>query len=174
MRKISSRYLGRSHRHIVHLLGTYCGKGRRLAVDRLHVDGFNVLRNYEFELFDANRAMELARAIKSNDEIACMTESIKACEAGISTMAAAMRPGMTEQALWAVLVHELMRLGGESMETRLLTSGNRTNPWFQECGENRIGVGDLVAFDTDAIGPFGYCCDISRTFHCGLGNPTSE
>jgi len=66
------------------------------------------------------------------------------------------------------------RNGGESMETRLLTSGGRANPWYQECGEKLIRAGDLVAFDTDMIGPFGYCCDISRTFHCGSGKPTDE
>ena len=27
--------------------------------------------------------------------------------------------------------------------------------------------GDLVAFDTDMMGPEGYVCDISRTFLCG-------
>ena len=30
-----------------------------------------------------------------------------------------------------------------------------------------IGPGDL--FDTDFIGPFGYCANISRTFQCSLG-----
>lgn len=60
------------------------------------------------------------------------------------------------------------------METRLLASGGRTNPWFQECGEKLIRSGDLVAFDTDLIGPFGYCCDISRTFHCGPSKPTAD
>ena len=29
---------------------------------------------------------------------------------------------------------ENIKRGGEWIETRLLTSGPRTNPWFQECG----------------------------------------
>ena len=36
----------------------------------------------------------------------------------------------------------------------------------------QVEPGDLVGFDTDMIGPFGYFADISRTFHCGLGRPT--
>ncbi|MBC6404917.1 MAG: hypothetical protein GDA41_04200 [Rhodospirillales bacterium] len=32
--------------------------------------------------------------------------------------------------------------------------------------------GDL--FDTDVIGPFGYCANISRTFRCSPGKPTTE
>jgi Xaa-Pro aminopeptidase len=35
-----------------------------------------------------------------------------------------------------------------------------------------IRPGDLVAFDTDLIGPHGYGADISRTLFCGPGKPT--
>jgi Xaa-Pro aminopeptidase len=62
-------------------------------------------------------------------------------------------------------------MGGEWLETRLLASGGRTNPWFQESSDRIVRPGDLVAFDTDLIGAFGYCADISRTFHCGPGRP---
>ena len=31
-----------------------------------------------------------------------------------------------------------------------------------------------MAFDTDMIGPFGYCADISRTWLCGPAEPTAE
>jgi Xaa-Pro aminopeptidase len=34
--------------------------------------------------------------------------------------------------------------------------------------------GELVSFDTDMIGPFGYCADISRTYFCGPGRPSHE
>jgi Xaa-Pro aminopeptidase len=37
-----------------------------------------------------------------------------------------------------------------------------------------IRPGDLVAFDTDMIGPMGFCCDISRTFHTGPARPHAE
>ena len=32
----------------------------------------------------------------------------------------------------------------------------------------------MVAFDTDMIGPFGYCADISRTWVCGDRQATKE
>jgi Xaa-Pro dipeptidase len=64
--------------------------------------------------------------------------------------------------------------GGEWIETRLLSSGPRTNPWFQEASDRIIQAGDLVSFDTDMVGPFGYCSDVSRTFYCGNGRPTDE
>jgi Xaa-Pro aminopeptidase len=36
-----------------------------------------------------------------------------------------------------------------------------------------IERGDLVSFDTDLIGPYGYCADISRAWLCG-GKPSDE
>ncbi len=92
----------------------------------------------------------------------------------MGVMETALRPGMTENDLWAILHGENIRRGGEWIETRLLTSGPRTNPWFQECSARVIEDGDLVAFDTDLVGPYGYCCDISRTWLAGTGRPTNE
>lgn len=37
-----------------------------------------------------------------------------------------------------------------------------------------IEDGDLVAFDTDLIGPYGACSDISRTWLAGGGMPSNE
>jgi Xaa-Pro aminopeptidase len=81
---------------------------------------------------------------------------------------------MTENELWALLHETNIAMGGEWIETRLLASGQRTNPWFHECGDKVIRAGELVAFDTDLIGPFGYCADISRTYFCGPGRPSDE
>ena len=55
-----------------------------------------------------------------------------------------------------------------------MASGDRTNPWQQEAGSRRIRPGDLVGFDTDMVGPFGYFADISRTFFCGPGKPSDH
>ncbi len=102
-----------------------------------------------------------------------MRASIDVCEEGIRSMQESLEPGITENALWAKLHETNIRLGGEWIETRLLSSGPRTNPWFRECSMRPIEKGDLVSFDTDLIGPYGYCSDISRAWVCG-GHPTDE
>ena len=53
---------------------------------------------------------------------------------------------------------------GSGLSVACLVSGPRTNPWLQECSNRIIEPGDIVAFDTDMVGPYGYCADISRTF----------
>ena len=125
-------------------------------------------------LASGEEVMEHARTVKSPDELRAMRRAIAACEAAVTRMQEALRPGMTEIDLWAVLHAENIRRGGEWIETRLLTSGPRTNPWFQECSARVIDCGDLVAFDTDLIGPYGYCVDISRTWLAGDGAATAE
>ena len=145
------------------------GKDRRLAVDRLEPHTAAALGDRGIEVVDAWGVMEEARAIKSLDEVRAMRCAVAACEAGIAAMRRALEPGISEQGLWAELHKANIARGGEWIETRLLASGPRTNPWFQECSSRIIEPGDLVAFDTDLIGPYGYCADISRTWVCGDG-----
>ena len=95
-----------------------------------------------------------------------------ACDQAIDDMRSYLRPGITEQQLWAQLHRANIEAGGEWLETRLLTSGPRTNPWYQECSDRVIESGDLVAFDTDLIGVGGYSVDISRTWLAGDAVPT--
>jgi len=152
---------------IADILNTYGGRNRRLAVDRMGPLGVHELTARGFTLFDGFEVMELAREIKSAGEIGLMRCAIAACESGMSAMRNALKPGITENQLWAKLHETNIALGGEWIETRILTSGPRTNPWYSECSHRVIEEGDLVAFDTDLIGPYGYCADISRTWVCG-------
>jgi len=156
------------------LMRTHCGENRRLGIDRMGAMGFAPIVELGIDICDGQAVLEQARVIKSPDEIACMNICVSVCEAGVAKMREELRPGISEQELWAEMAHVNNRNGGEWMETRLLTSGGRTNPWYQECGEKLIRSGDLVAFDTDMIGPFGYCCDMSRTFLCGPSKATDE
>jgi len=81
---------------------------------------------------------------------------------------------MSEDDIWAVLHAENIRRGGEWIETRLLASGSRTNPWFQECGPRIVQENEIVAFDTDLIGSYGICVDISRTWWIGDAKPRPD
>ncbi|MEZ2310635.1 M24 family metallopeptidase [Paraburkholderia sp. RCC_158] len=146
----------------------------RLAVDRLDPMGTAFLVQSGVTLLDGQAMMEMARAIKSPGELLLMTESIRACESGIARMHRELRPGMTEQDLWAHLHYENIRHGGEWIETRLLASGDRTNPWMHECSPRVLQRGELLAFDTDMVGPNGYCSDISRTWTVGHTRPSDD
>ena len=126
----------------------------------------------DFLMPDAPEAVETARAIKSAEEIACIRAALRATEAAVARLRAALRPGLSENQLWSVLHQAVIAQDGEYCETRLLSSGQRTNPWFQETGPKMIGEDELVALDTDIVGCFGYYADFSRTFHAGPQRPS--
>ena len=159
---------------IADLVTAHGGGNRRLAIDHCEPQAAAALLQHGIELYDGQIELEFARAIKSADELVCIGVAISAADVGMARMHEALKPGMTENELWAILHHANISMGGEWIETRLLSSGGRTNPWHQECSDRVIQAGELVAFDTDMVGPFGYCADISRTFHCGPGKPTAQ
>jgi Xaa-Pro aminopeptidase len=158
---------------IAGLVRQHGGGNKRIAVDRLGPDGYVALLAEGLEIHDGFEVMEQARKIKSPEEIMLMRHSIAVSEKGIQAMREALRPGMTENAVWSKLHETNIALGGEWIETRLLSSGPRTNPWMSECSMRVIEKGDMVSFDTDLIGPYGYCSDISRAWVCDA-RPTNE
>ena len=148
------------------IIREHSGGNQRIAIDRLAPVGVQMIEDLGYEVHDGFTVMEKAREIKSDGEIALMRTSIEVCERAVQQMREALKPGITENALWAELHHGNIAGGGEWIETRLLSSGPRTNPWFRECSMRPIEKGDMVSFDTDLVGPYGYCCDMSRSWIC--------
>ncbi|MEB6592624.1 MULTISPECIES: dimethylsulfonioproprionate lyase DddP [Pseudomonas] len=156
------------------LLRTHAGNNRRLAVDRIEVAGLRALDALGVQVHNGQEVTEFARLIKGPDEILAMRCAVAACEASVDEMRQAMRAGATENDVWAALHSGNIRRGGEWIETRILSSGPRTNPWFQECGPRVLSAGDLLSFDTDLVGVYGFCVDMSRSWICGDLEPTAE
>ncbi len=156
---------------VADLIDHHGGGNRRLAVDKIMIHGYRALVNAGFTVEEGEELTEKARVIKGPDEIKAMRCCMHACEASVAAMENAAREnaggGMTEDDVWAVLHAENIRRGGEWIETRLLASGPRTNPWFQECGPRVLKNNEILAFDTDLVGCYGMCSDISRTWWIG-------
>ncbi len=161
------------------VMRAHAGTNRRLAVDKIMVHGLRALDRAGFEVMEGEEVTEKTRAIKGLDEIAAMRCAHHACEAAIAEMEGFARSevpkgGVSEDDIWAELHAGNIRRGGEWIETRLLASGPRTNPWFQECGPRIIQPNEIVAFDTDLIGAYGMCIDISRTWWLGDRPPRPD
>ena len=148
--------------------------GGRLAIDRADLLAVKAFEAQGIELADGKPVMEHARAIKSLEEVRAFKASLAVCEAGVAAMRAALRPGMRETEALAVMLQASVARGAEYPETRLLSSGPRTNPWFQETSDRIIEAGDLLSFDTDLIGPMGFYTDISRSWVVGATKPNDE
>ena len=161
-------------REIASVIREHCGAGATVGIERVNAGAAVALAAEAFRIVDAQQSVERARAIKSAEELKCVRSSLRATENAVGALRAAIEPGTTEQQLWSVLHQAVIAQGGDYVETRLLSAGARTNPWFQEASHNVIGANELVALDTDVVGCFGYYSDFSRTFHAGPDKPTTQ
>ena len=139
-------------------------KNKKIAIDVINGPAVTALNQSGIKVIDAKQILEQARVIKSSEELKCMKAAIEVAEIGVSKMREELKAGMTEDELWSILHKTNIENGGEWIECRILSSGERTNPWMQESSNKVIQSGEIVAFDTDMVGPYGYCADISRTF----------
>lgn len=139
-------------------------KSKKLAIDVINGPAVTALNKAGIEVVDAKLILEQARVIKSSEELKCIKASIDVAEIGIAKMREELKSGMTEDELWSILHKTNIEHGGEWIECRILSSGQRTNPWMQESSNKVIQSGEMVSFDTDMVGPYGYCADISRAF----------
>lgn len=164
---------------VLDLLKEHAPGNARLAVDKIMIDGLRALESGGLTVFSGEELTEHCRAIKGPDEILAMRCASEACEIAVKEMedfARARIPegGVSEDDVWAILHKANIERGGEWIETRLLASGPRTNPWFQECGPRLISNNEIVSFDTDLVGAYGICVDISRSWWIGDQKPPAE
>lgn len=160
------------------LLDEHSPGNKRLAVDKIMLHGLRALEAQGFEIKDGEEVTEKSRAVKGPDEIKAMRCASHACEISVAEMERFARENVpqgstSEDDIWAVLHTENIRRGGEWIETRLLSSGQRTNPWFQECGPRITQQNEIISFDTDLIGSYGICVDISRSWWIGDAKPSN-
>jgi Xaa-Pro aminopeptidase len=138
-----------------------------LAVDKCDAFGFLALQAEGIRLVDPSPATVDAREVKTPEEVELFKLNGGIGDAMLAAFEAAIRPGVREYELLAVLSDTLLRHHGEFLFTRLVASGTNTNPWLSEAHDKVVMPGDLVGIDTDANGYEGYVIDVSRTFLCG-------
>lgn len=164
---------------VVDLVAEHGGGNQRIAVDKIMLHALRALEAKGFEIFEGEELTEKARSVKGPDEIRAMRCASHACEASVKAMedfARAHGPTgqVSEDEIWAVLHAENIKRGGEWIETRLLSTGPRTNPWFQECGPRKMQNNEILSFDTDLVGCYGICVDISRSWWIGDQKPRPD
>ena len=169
-----AEYAERFARDVERYLVDSGASNQRVALEYVNPSIVQALEKRGIEVIDGVLIVEEARLIKNIDEINCIKWSIAVAEHGALMMKRALRPGVTERQLWGIINYTNLANDGDWHEGRMLASGPRINPWLQEASNRRVESGDLVGFDTDMVGPYGYCADLSRTFHCGPAKPTAR
>lgn len=149
----------------------YLQKDARIGVDRMDPSIFQALNAAGLDCCDITTTVERARAIKSREEVILIRHAVKVAELGMASMRSHLEPGITENQLWSLLHKTNIANGGFWTEGNMLVSGDRTNPWLENASAKTIESGELVAFDTDMVGPYSYFADVSRTWVCGGVKP---
>ena len=147
---------------------------KRIGLESATAAAAFALQKRGYEVIDAQEPIERARAIKVPNELKLIRSSSRAAEEAVRILERHIRPGISENELWSHMHQHVIATDGDYVETRLLASGHRTNPWFHECSTKIIEAGEIVALDTDVVGRYGYYADFSRTFLCGDGKASAE
>jgi Xaa-Pro dipeptidase len=147
--------------------------GEKLGIDRFDGGVVAALTVAGIELCDGQTPLGFARAVKTSDELTLMRANARTTAVGLEVLQQQLVPGVTENELWGSMMGSVLSHGAEYSGTRMLSSGQRTNPWLQEATDRVVQRGEIVSLDTDLCGWYGYMTDVSRTYLCG-DKPTDD
>lgn len=99
-------------REIADLVSSFAAGNRRIGVDRLDPLATHELESLGFTLLDAQECCEVARAVKSPEEIACMNAATVACDIRMARMRERLQPGITENSCGLNFIMPILRWEG--------------------------------------------------------------
>jgi Xaa-Pro dipeptidase len=148
---------------------------RERGVKRLAVYGLQYVmpvRDYaalaqagDIELIDFDVPFDLSRAVKSDEEIELVRESMAINEEGFWAVHAAYEPGRTQAELMAAAEDTFVRLGTarQTMDMVLWGDGGAATPEFRIPElERPIEASDLLLYSLEVAGPGGHWVEFSR------------
>ncbi len=163
----------REAQEIIGWLKRFGVENRPLGMDIVDIPLVRELEKYNIEVVDGQAAMVDARIIKTEDEIELLKCSAAMVDAVYYDVAHALRPGICENELEAIIQEKLFRWGAESVEFVNVISGKRGNPHSHTTSNRMIRFGELVYFDIGNVYN-GYHTCYYRTFSCGKPTRAQE
>jgi Xaa-Pro aminopeptidase len=115
------------------------------------------------DVVDGERALQEARRVKTDEEVASIRAAISIAEAGLAEAIAALRPGVSERELTGVFMDAMASSGVTTPATQDVV--RITTPSRRGSG-GRIQPADLVAFDAGVVAG-GYTGEVGRTWPAG-------
>ena len=142
----------------------------KLGLDESNMVFYKALTNHfpKMKVEDGDTAMQQARLIKLDEEIALIEEATAIADAVCATATAAVADGVRECEVAGEAMRTLFRLGGEyaHVMTPFVASGEHMAPPHRICSDKLIRHGDVVFIDIGAAW-CGYFGDMARTVICG-------
>jgi Xaa-Pro dipeptidase len=142
----------------------------------MNVRDYCALAGGELELVPFDEAFDLARAVKSDEELRSVRESVRINEEGFWTVLSAYEPGRTEAEIMAPGAARFVELGtGRHAMNMVLAHGapGGARPEFVIPSETRaVAPDDLLLYSLEVAGPGGHWAEVSRPIM--RGRPSRE
>ncbi len=141
-----------------------------VGVDIAELPVLFALQQKGLTIVDGQQLMSEARVIKTQDEIALLTQAAAQVDAAYDELYRAMKPGMRENEAVGLASKVLYDLGSEYVEAVNAISGERCNPHPHVYSDRMLRPGDPVYYDI-LQSYMGYRTCYYRTFVIGYASP---
>ncbi|MGH9601790.1 MAG: M24 family metallopeptidase [Terriglobales bacterium] len=155
-------------------------KWRRLGVYGLKhvmaVVDYQALVAAGLELVDFDFAFDMARAVKSEEEMKEVREAMDIVVEGFHALVNAYAPGKTEAEIMAPAVEVYFARGAGPRMMNIVLSGTHgtAEASFKVPGHRRVNADDLMLYSLEITNPEGYWVEFSRAIIQGKLDPVTE
>jgi len=162
-----------------------CERGRERQWKRVGVYGMNFImpvRDYRelacgpLELVPFDFQFDMARAVKSEEELTEIRDAMNIIVDGFWALVAAYEPGKTEAQIMAPAVEQFFARGAGPRMMNILLSGTNgeAEASFKVPGHRVVAADDLLLYSLEITGAGGYWVEFSRPLIRGKLSPTTQ
>lgn len=129
-----------------------------------------------FELVPFDRQFDMARAVKSDEELAEVRDAMDIIVDGFWDLVAAYEPGKTEAEIMAPAVQRFFARGAGPRMMNILLSGSHgeAEASFRVPGHRVVAPDDLLLYSLEVTGAGGYWVEFSRPLISGKVSPRTQ
>jgi len=140
------------------------------------VRDYRELAQGQFELVPFDREFDMARAVKSEEELAEVRDAMDIIIDGFWALVASYKPGKTEAEVMAPAVERFFSRGAGPRMMNILLSGERgeANAYFKIPGGRVVSANDLLLYSLEITGAGGYWVEFSRPLIQGKPSSTTQ
>jgi Xaa-Pro dipeptidase len=140
------------------------------------VRDYRELAQGPFELVPFDHEFDMARAVKSEEELNEVRDAMDIIIDGFWALVAAYKPGRTEAEIMAPAVERFFARGAGPRMMNILLSGENgeANAYFKVPGHRRVAGDDLLLYSLEITGAGGYWVEFSRALLQGKPSSTTQ
>jgi Xaa-Pro dipeptidase len=137
------------------------------------VRDYRELQHGSFELVPFDFQFDMARAVKSDEELEGVRDSMEIILDGFHALLAAYEPGKNEAEIMAPAVERFFARGAGPRMMNIVLSGTRgeAEAHFKVPSQRKVGPDDLLLYSLEITGEAGYWIEFSRALIRGKVSP---